>query len=71
MLRFQEKGGKSREIPVRLELPRDILAYLATAGIGAENTHRPLFRSTVRKSKQLTGNTVTTKVSATFTRNVA
>ncbi len=36
VLRFQEKGGKSREIPVRLELQRDILAYLAAAGIGAD-----------------------------------
>jgi integrase/recombinase XerD len=26
VLRFQEKGGKSREIPVRLELQREILA---------------------------------------------
>ncbi len=37
VLRFQEKGGKSREIPVRLELQRDILAYLDAAGIKAEN----------------------------------
>jgi integrase/recombinase XerD len=61
VLRFQEKGGKSREIPVRLELQRDILAYLAAAGIGAENKDRPLFRSTVRRTKQLTGNALTTK----------
>ena len=61
VLRFQEKGGKSREIPVRLELQRDILAYLAAAGIAAENKDRPLFRSTVRRTKQLTGNALTTK----------
>ena len=61
VLRFQEKGGKSREIPVRLELQPDILAYLAAAAIGAENKDRPLFRSTVRKTKQLTGNALTTK----------
>jgi len=61
VLRFQEKGGKSREIPVRLELQRDILAYLAAAGIGEENKDRPLFRSTVRKTKQLTANALTTK----------
>ena len=47
VLRFQEKGGKSREIPVRLELQRDILAYLAAAGIGEDNKDQPLFRSTV------------------------
>ncbi len=61
VLRFQEKGGKSREIPVRLELQRDILGYLETAGIGADAKDRPLFRSTVRKTKQLTGNALTSK----------
>ena len=61
VLRFQEKGGKSREIPVRLELQRDILAYLEAAGIGADAKDRPLFRSTVRKTKQLTGNALTSK----------
>ena len=29
VLRFNEKGGKSREIPVRLALPRILLAYHA------------------------------------------
>ncbi len=61
VLRFQEKGGKSREIPVRLELQRDILAYLEVAGIGGDAKDRPLFRSTVRKTKQLTANTITGK----------
>jgi integrase/recombinase XerD len=61
VLRFQEKGGKSREIPVRLELQRDILANLEVAGIGAENKDRPLFHSTIRKTEQLTGNALTTK----------
>jgi len=61
VLRFQEKGGKSREIPVRLELQRDILAYLAAADIGGDAKDRPLFRSTVRKTKQLTGNSLTSK----------
>ena len=36
VLRFQEKGGKSREIPVRHELEGYILAYLDAAGIAAE-----------------------------------
>jgi site-specific recombinase XerD len=60
-LRFQEKGGKSRAIPVRLELQRDILAYLDAAGIKGENKDRPLFRSTVRKTKQLTDKPLTSK----------
>jgi integrase/recombinase XerD len=61
VLRFQEKVGKSREIPVRLELQRDILAYLEAAGIGGDANERPLFRSAVRKTKQLTGNALTSK----------
>ena len=61
VLRFQEKGGTSREIPVRLELQRDILAYVEAAGIGADAKDRPLFRSTVRKTKQLTGNALSSK----------
>jgi integrase/recombinase XerD len=61
VLRFQEKGGKSREIPVRFELQWEILAYLAAACIAEDNEDRQLFRSTVRKTKQLTGNSLTTK----------
>ncbi len=61
VLRFQEKGGKSREIPVPLELQRDILAYREAAGIVAENKERPLFRPTERETKQLTGSALTTK----------
>jgi integrase/recombinase XerD len=61
VLRFQENGGKSREIPVRLELQRDILAYLSAAGIGGDAKDRPLFRSTVRKTKQLTANALSSK----------
>ena len=33
VLRFQEKGGKSREIPVRHDLEGHIRAYLDAAGI--------------------------------------
>jgi integrase/recombinase XerD len=61
VLRFQEKGGKSREIPVRLELQRDMLAYLAGASIAEDNEDQPLFSSTVRRTKQLTGNGLTSK----------
>jgi integrase/recombinase XerD len=61
VLRFQEKGGKSREIPVRHDLEANIRAYLAAAGIAAEAKDRPLFRSTLRRTKQLTGNALTTK----------
>ena len=56
VLRFQEKGGKSREIPVRHDLEGYILAYVDAAGIAAEAKDRPLFRSTLRHDEQLTGN---------------
>ncbi len=60
-LRFHEKGGKSREIPVRLDLQRIILAYLDAAGLATEQKDRPLFRSTVRRTKQLTARPLTSK----------
>ena len=61
VLRFQEKGGKSREIPVRHDLEGDILAYLEAADIAGDGKDSPLFRSTRRRTKQLTGNALTTK----------
>jgi integrase/recombinase XerD len=61
VLRFAEKGGKSREIPVRHDLEGYIRAYLDAAGIAAEAKDRPLFRSTLRRTKQLTGNPMTSK----------
>src|SRR5271157_5606546 len=45
MLRFQEKGGKSREIPVRHDLEGFILAYITAAGIAGEAKDSPLFRA--------------------------
>ena len=36
-LRFEEKGGKSREIPVRDDLQELLFAYMEAAGI----THAP------------------------------
>jgi site-specific recombinase XerD len=61
VLRFQEKGGKSREIPVRHDLEGYIRAYLDAAGIAGEGKDRPLFRSTLRRTGQLTGNALTSK----------
>ncbi len=60
VLRFQEKGGKSREIPVRHDLEGHIRKYLDSAAITAENKDRPLFRSTLGKSKRLTDRPLTT-----------
>jgi len=46
---------------VRHDLEGYIRTYLASAGIKGENKDRPLFRSTEGKTKQLTGNSLTTK----------
>jgi site-specific recombinase XerD len=61
VMRFQEKGGKSREIPVRHDLETYIRAYLDAAGIAGEAKDRPLFRSLLRRTGQLTGNAMTSK----------
>jgi integrase/recombinase XerD len=52
-LRFEEKGGKSREIPVRHDLERFLLEYRAAAGLDVEPKEAPFFRSAVRKTKVL------------------
>jgi integrase/recombinase XerD len=54
-LRFSEKGGKSREIPVRHDLERFLLDYTRAAAI-AEG---PLFRTANRRTKTLTKNPMT------------
>lgn len=61
VLRFQEKGGKSREIPVRHDLEGFIRAYIEAAGLAGEANDRPLFRSTLGRTKQLTFRPLTTK----------
>jgi site-specific recombinase XerD len=49
-LRLSEKGGKSREIPVRHDLERMLLGYIEAAGV----TDGPLFRTALRRTKKLT-----------------
>lgn len=53
-LHFDEKGGKSREIPARHDLQTYIEDYLRAAGLEAAPGAAPLFRSAVRKTKVLT-----------------
>ena len=53
VLRFQEKGGKSREIPVRHDLEGFILAYVDAAGISGEAKDSPLFRASNGRSRKL------------------
>src|SRR5205814_1649869 len=52
-LRFTEKGGKSREIPVRHDLEQIVFSYLAAASL-RPGTAEPLFRSAVRRTRALT-----------------
>lgn len=58
-LRFAEKGGKSREIPVRHDLRQFILAYIRAGELDAHERSAPLFRTAVRRTKQLTRNAMT------------
>ena len=53
-LRFTEKGGKSREIPVRHDLQQFIVAYLESAGCEFAEKSSPLFRSAIRRTCRLT-----------------
>lgn len=54
MLRFEEKGGKSREIPVRHDLERLLRDYVKDAGLADAAGDTPLFRTAFRTSGQLT-----------------
>jgi integrase/recombinase XerD len=62
VLRFQEKGGKSREIPVRHNLDGFIRAYVEAAGVVGQAKDSPLFRAASNgTSRTLTGNSLTSK----------
>lgn len=58
-LRFTEKRGKSREIPVRHDLQQFIKAYLESGGLDYSDKSTPLFRTTIRRTKRLTQNGMT------------
>ena len=59
--RFREKGGKSREIPVRHDLERCILAYVGAAGRAGVAKESPLCRASNGRSRTLTGNPLGTE----------
>jgi integrase len=61
VLRFQEKGGKSREIPVRHDLDGYIRAYLEAAGIAGEAKDAPFYRASNGRTKKLTTAPLTSK----------
>lgn len=52
-IRFHEKGGKQREIPVREDLRQTLSEYLARAGAATWPADAPLFRSAAGKTKTL------------------
>ena len=58
-LRFLDKGGKSREIPVRHDLQRFLFDYLTSANLGNAAAESPLFRSAIRRTKELTDRAMT------------
>lgn len=53
VLRFEEKRGKSREIPVRHDLQEMIAAYIAAAGLQDAPRDAPLFRAAIGRTGQL------------------
>ena len=55
MLHFAEKGGKSREIPVRHDLQEYIDAYIDAAGLRNAPKDTPLFRRAMKKQRRLSG----------------
>ncbi len=58
-LRFEEKGGKSREIPVRHDLERLLREYIEAAQLKDAHGDTPLFRSALRTSGRLANNPMT------------
>jgi site-specific recombinase XerD len=59
VLRFQEKGGKLREIPVRHDLREFIEQFLERCDVRSGEISSPMFRSAIRKTKQLTDRAMT------------
>lgn len=57
--RFNEKGNKSREIPIRLDLENELVAYLDAAKLRDAPRPSPLFRSAAGRTGKLTGRRMT------------
>lgn len=55
MLHFSEKGGKSREIPVRHDLEQMIAEYIDAAGLRDAPKDMPLFQRAMKKQRLLSG----------------
>ena len=59
-LRLDEKGGKVREIPLRAELGGFLEEYIHRANLASGSADAPIFQTTIRRMKQLTGRPMTT-----------
>jgi site-specific recombinase XerD len=59
VLRFAEKGGKVRSIPVRHDLQEMLQAYLALAAGEGESKDSPLFRSVPHKQNRFSNRPLT------------
>ena len=55
VLRFREKGGRQREVPVRHDLDGWLGAYIEAAGIEDAPREAPLFRAALGNRKRLSG----------------
>ena len=58
MLHFSEKGGKSREIPVRYDLAQFIAEYVDAAFLIGAPKETPLFQSALKKQRILSGKAI-------------
>jgi integrase/recombinase XerD len=58
-LRFADKGGKSREIPVRHDLQGFLFQYIDAARLNEADRSSPLFRTAFRRTRRLTENAMT------------
>ena len=59
VLRFSEKGGKQREIPVRHDLDEWISAYLEAGQFKTDPKDAPLFRGSWKNQRRLTARALT------------
>jgi integrase/recombinase XerD len=58
MFHFDEKGGKSREIPVRHDLQEMMLAYIDAAGLRDDPKDTPIFQSALKRQRKLSGRAI-------------
>jgi len=58
MLHFEERCGKSREVPVRHDREQMLFEYIAAAGLQNAPKDVPIFRTVERKTGRLTKNSM-------------